>query len=110
MTTRISLSASIKRSASVSSATSAMLIALRNLGLLSVTSATRDAGRDVIMFSYFSKADAEDRDAVVDMDMDVNVDVVNRVGVIKVGLRGEEKKTVVARAVSWRRKTDMMIW
>jgi len=28
--------------------------------------------------------------------MDVNVDVVNRVGAVKV-LRGEEKKTVVAR-------------
>ena len=107
-----SLSASIKRSASVSSAMSAMLSALSALGLLSVTSATRDAGRDAIMFSYFaSKADAgdaEDADAVVDMDMDVNVDVVNRVRAINVGLRGEEKKVVVVRVVSWRRKTDMM--
>jgi len=66
------------------------------------------------MFSYFaSKAeagDAEDADAVVDVDMDVdlNVDVVNWDGVVRVGLRGEEKKTVVARATSWRRKTDMM--
>jgi len=108
----ISLSVSIKRSASVSSAISAMLSALRALGLLSVTRATRDAGRDVIMFSYFASktdaGDAEDADAVVDMDMDVNVEVVNRVGAIKVGLRGEEKKAVVARVVSWRRKTDMM--
>jgi len=89
-----------------------MLSALSAFGLLSVTSATRDAGRDVIMFSYFaSKADAGDAegaDAVVDMDMDVNVDLVNRVGIITVGLCGEEKKTVVARVVSWRRKTDMM--
>lgn len=113
----ISLSPSIKRRASFSSATSATLSALSALGLLSVTSATRDAGRDVIMFSYFaSKAEtggaAEDADAVVDvdvdmdMDMDLNVDVVNwdgvvnRVGVVRVGLRGEEKKTVVARAES----------
>ena len=107
----ISLSASIKRRASFSSAISAMLSALSALGLLSVTSATRDAGRDVIMFSYF----ASKADAVVDigMDMDLNVDVVNwdgvnRDGLVRVGLRGEEKKTVAARATSWRRKTDMM--
>ena len=108
----ISLSVSIKRSASVNSSISAMLSALSALGLLSVTSAMRDVGRDVSMFSYFaSKADAGDAvdaDAVVDMDMDMNVEVMNRVGVIKVGLYGEEKRTVVARVVSWRRKTDMM--
>jgi hypothetical protein len=63
------------------------------------------------MFSYFaSKADVGDaeEDAVVDVDMNVDVDVVNRVRVVKVGLRGEENKTAVVRAVSWRRKTDMM--
>jgi hypothetical protein len=54
------------------------------------------------MFSYFaSKTDAgEAEDAVVDVDMNVDVDVVNRVSVVKVGLRGEENKTAVVRAVS----------
>lgn len=106
----ISLSASIERSASFSSVISAMLSALSALGLLSVTSATRGAGRDVKMFSYFaSKADAgEAEDAVVDVDMNVDVNVVNRVRAVRVGLRGEENKTAVVRAVSWRRKTDMM--
>ena len=106
----ISLSASIERSASFSSVISAMLSALSALGLLSVTSATRGAGRDVKMFSYFaSKVDAgEAEDAVVDVDMNVDVNVVNRVRAVRVGLRGEENKTAVVRAVSWRRKTDMM--
>jgi len=105
--TPISLSASADCSALVSSAISAMLSALSALGLLSVTSAARG---DVIMFSYFTPkadaGDAEDADAVVDIDVDMNVGTVNRAGVIKLASHGEEK-TVVARA-SWRRKTDMM--
>ena len=98
MIVSISLSASTDCGASVSSAISTMLSALSALGLLSVTSATRG---DVVMFSYFiPKADAEDADAVVDIDVDMNVGVVNRARVIKLTLHGEERKTVVARAVS----------
>ena len=102
----ISLFASIDCSASVGSAISAMLSALGALGLLSVTSTTRG---DVVMFSYFTpKADAEDAVTVVDIDVDMNVGMVNRARVIKLALHGEERKTVVARAVSRRRKTDVM--
>lgn len=61
---------------------------LSDLGLLSVTSATRNAGRNVITFLYFaSKAEWETwrMETVGDMDtdIDVSVDVMDRVKVLK---------------------------